>query len=309
MKRVIEYSSENHIGQSVRQLLKDNGYSRHLLTFLKKHEASVMLSSCGNISPVYLNHILKQGEIVIVSINEDASSKNIAPVNIPIDIVYEDEDIIIINKPSDMPIHPSINNHDNTLANALSYYFKEKGEDFIYRCITRLDRDTTGLTLIAKNPLSAALLSGNPSSINKTYLAICDGIPDKKGSIDVPIARKCDSAIERIADYGGEEAHTEYELLSTISLNTDGKALSYSLVKINLLTGRTHQIRVHFKYIGHPLPGDFLYNPDYKIINRQALHCACLSITHPISHKEMTFTSPLPKDMSKYFNQNTLPGV
>ena len=212
-----------------------------------------------------------------------------------LDIVYEDEDILIINKPAGMPIHPSQGNYDNTLANACAWYFKEKDEPFVYRCINRLDRDTTGLLIIARHLYSASLLSAMMArrEIHREYLALATGIVPEDGTITAPIARKEGSTIERMVDFKhGEYACTHYRRLSIT--NTDPV---YSLVALKLDTGRTHQIRVHMNYIGHPLPGDFLYNPDYSHISRQALHSHHLRFQHPITGEEMHFTAPVPEDM------------
>lgn len=180
------------------------------------------------------------------------SSDHIVPRPLPFPVVYEDEDLLVVNKPADMPIHPSQGNYENTLANAAAWYFKEKGESFVYRCINRLDRDTTGLLILARHAYSAALLSRMVSArqIKREYLAVVRGTPDVSGIIDAPIGRKEGSTIERRVDFEhGEPARTHYELLYS-----EG---GYSLVRLRLDTGRTHQIRVHMKYLGHPLPGDF----------------------------------------------------
>ena len=166
--------------------------------------------------------------------------------------------------------------------------------------MNRLDRDTSGLVLIAKNMLSAAGLSLQQQArqIHRTYLAVVEGIIPESGTIDLPIARKEDSIIERCVDtLQGEHAITHYQRLSTVSL--DG--CEYSLVQIQLETGRTHQIRVHMKAIGHPLPGDFLYNPNYKHIKRQALHSYRLEFIHPISGKALSFTQNIPTDFASLF--------
>ena len=228
---------------------------------------------------------------------EETPSENIIPVHLPLNIVYEDEDILLINKPADMPVHPSINNYDNTLANGIAYYYKLQGKPFVFRCINRLDRDTTGLLIIAKNALSASILSNQMKKreIHRTYLAIVSGIPEKEANtITAPIARKENSAIERCVDFmNGEHAVTHYQ---TVASKED-----YSLLKLSLETGRTHQIRVHAKYIGNPLLGDYLYNPDFSKIQRVALHSYRLNFMHPITEKLMSFSAPLPKDMADLF--------
>ena len=213
-------------------------------------------------------------------------------------LVYEDEDLLIINKPANMPIHPSMNHHEGTMANGLLYYFTQKGEAFTFRCINRLDRDTSGLTIVAKHLLSAGILSRQVSKheIKRTYRAICHGKTADSGIIDAPIARAADSTIERCVNFEtGEYAITHYKRIAY----DENKDLS--LLELRLETGRTHQIRVHLKHIGHPIIGDFLYNPDYRYCSRQTLHSYSLSFTHPITKKEMHFASPLPEDLKCIF--------
>lgn len=190
-----------------------------------------------------------------------------------------------------MPVHPSMGNYENTLANGIAWYFSQKGEDFVYRCINRLDRDTTGALILAKNPLSAAVLSVQMKrrQIRRTYLALVDGVLPESGVVDAPIARMEGSVITREVNFEtGESAVTHYERLAV--------GRYYSLAELHLETGRTHQIRVHMKYIGHPLPGDYLYHPDYRRIQRQPLHSFQLEFTHPITKEPMLFTAPVPED-------------
>ena len=202
-----------------------------------------------------------------------------------------------MNKPADLPVHPSLGHYEDTLANYCAWHYHNQ---LVFRCVNRLDRDTSGLVLIAKNMLSAAGLSLQQQAreIHRTYLAIVEGIIPEEGTIDLPIARKEDSIIERCVDGSrGECAITHYRRISTTCL--DG--CEYSLVQIQLETGRTHQIRVHMKAIGHPLPGDFLYNPNYRHIKRQALHSYRLEFTHPISGKALSFTQNIPSDFKSLF--------
>ena len=206
--------------------------------------------------------------------------------------VYEDDDILVVDKPADTPIHPSIGNYENTLANGIAWYFEQKGEPFVYRCINRLDRDTTGVLVLAKNPLSGALLSAQMKQrkIRRTYLALTDGIPPERGTISAPVARMDASVITREVNFErGETAVTHYERLAVNN--------GYALVELHLDTGRTHQIRVHMQSIGHPLVGDFLYNPHALREERPLLHSWRLAFTHPVSGDEVYFTAPVPADM------------
>lgn len=283
--------------QKISGFLKEKGYSRQNLVDLRKDEQAI----CLNGTYVHMNHMLAEGDVLTVWIRETENSGQIRPVKLPFAIVYEDEDLLVINKPAGMPVHPSRGNPENSLGNALAWYFKEQGVPFVFRCINRLDRDTTGALILAKNPLSAAILSVQMKKrqILRTYLALVDGLLPDSGTINAPIARMEGSVITREVNFGtGESAITHYERLAA------GK--EYSLAELHLETGRTHQIRVHMKYIGHPLPGDYLYNPDYRRINRQPLHSYQLEFTHPITGKVMLFTAPLPIDFISAFYSNPL---
>lgn len=288
-KRTLQYRiTESDTYSNIHELLKAHGYSSTVIRHLKETENGIQRN--GVWSRVY--EPLCSGDTVTILLTEEASSENIVPTPLPLDIVYEDEDLLIINKPAGMPIHPSQGNYDNTLANACAYYFQQKGEPFTYRCINRLDRDTTGLLIIARHAYSASLLSSMVAKreIHREYLALATGLVPDSGVIEAPIARVDGSTIEREVNFEtGEFARTHYRRLEYKN--------GYSLVSLKLDTGRTHQIRVHMKYIGHPLPGDFLYNPDYSVIRRQALHSYRLTFTHPITGKELQFTAPLPDDM------------
>lgn len=289
MKRTINYSiPTEYNGCTLLSFLKVQQYSSPIITHLKRTENGILLN--GEWARV--RDILHTGDNLTINLIETTSSENIVPAKLPLNIIYEDEDILVINKSSNMPIHPSQGNYDNTLANAVAHYFYQKGESFTYRCINRLDRDTTGLLILAKHMLSASILSNMVQNheIHREYLAVATGTVDPEGTIIAPIGRVDGSTIERQVDTErGEYACTNYKTL----LAKNG----YSLVLLQLETGRTHQIRVHMKHIGHPLPGDFLYNPDYSIINRQALHSHKLSFKHPITLENMEFVADLPDDM------------
>ncbi len=291
MKRTFDYiiPTEYH-GCTLLSFLKFQQYSSPIITHLKRTKNGILLN--GEWGRV--RDILREGDNLTINLLETDSSKNIVPVNLPLDIVYEDEDILVVNKASNMPIHPSQGNYDNTLANAIAHYFHQKGESFTYRCINRLDRDTTGLLIVAKHMHSASILSNMVQSreIHREYLAIATGSTPESGTIIAPIGRVSGSTIERCVNYeNGEYACTNYKTILTQN--------GYSLVSLQLETGRTHQIRVHMKHIGHPLPGDFLYNPDYSAIKRQALHSYKLSFNHPITAEKMEFVADLPDDMRK----------
>lgn len=293
MNRKLLYPiSQTDNGKTVFQFLKEQGFSRHMLIELKKHENSIQRNGIW----LYERDILHTGDTLLVTLNETGCSKGILPVELPFSVVYEDEDILVVNKPSGMPTHPSMDNYDNTLANTVLMYYKKQGIPFTFRCLNRLDRDTSGLTVIAKNALSSAVLSSSlrMRQVHRRYIAIVSGITPDFGTIDAPIARKNTSVIEREVNFTrGEHAVTHYRRIAERN--------GLSLVDLQLETGRTHQIRVHMKYIGHPLIGDFLYNPDFGQISRQALHAAELSFVHPVKKEPLSFAAPLPSDMQALF--------
>ena len=260
----------------------------------------------------WLKATLHEGDELTCNILETESGENVVETELPLSIVYEDEDLLVIDKSAGMPIHPSMGHYDDTLANALCFYTHHvlNFDTYVNRIINRLDKNTSGLLISAKNMLSAARLGDfvRERSIHRQYIAICQGdvrdclkhYPSAHEGYDMtisaPIARKDASVIERVVDFAtGDPATTHVKPL----LYDSEKDLS--LVALKLETGRTHQIRVHMKHIGHPLIGDFLYNPDYRYIKRQALHSRKLSFKHPISGEPMSFTAALPEDMQALF--------
>lgn len=294
MERILNYHiTEDADSLRVEQYLRRRGFSYQNLTQLKKMPESILINGVWS----YMRTPLHSGDILTVHIRETESSPNIPPVEFPLDIVYEDEDIIVVNKPAGMPVHPSLNNYRNSLANALMYYYQQQGKPFIFRCTNRLDRDTSGLTVIAKHMVSSSILSSMTArhEIEREYLAVVRGsVVPSSGTIDAPIGRTGSSLIERKIDFEhGERAVTHYHVVK--------EANGHSLVSLILETGRTHQIRVHMKYIGFPLAGDYLYNPDMEYIQRQALHSCRLSFQHPITGKHMELTADLPEDMGRIF--------
>ena len=293
MERIIEYSiSESTNPVTVLDFLKREGFSRHILSSMKNSPNTIILNGERGFG----RSVLTSGDHLVITIPETETGENIIRTEMDLKILYEDEDILVINKPAAMPVHPSMGNYENTLANGIAWYFAEKGEDFVYRCINRLDRDTTGALILAKNPLSAAILSVQMKNrqIRRTYLALVDGLLPESGTIDAPIARMEGSVITREVNFEtGETAVTHYERLAV--------GREYSLAELHLETGRTHQIRVHKKYIRHPIPGDYLYNPDYRKIQRQPLHSYQLEFTHPVTKKAMLFTAPVPEDFISAF--------
>lgn len=292
MDRTIDYIiGKEADGLRIAQFLRRKGYSRQNLATIKQMPDSTLVDG----APAYMNQYLRAGCRLTVRIRETGVSEKIVPVHLPLDIMYEDGDIVVVNKPAGMPIHPSVNNYTNTMANALAWYYKEQGKPFIFRCSNRLDRDTSGLTVVAKHLVSAGILSAMTAdkTLGREYLAIVSGhVTPPAGTVRAPLARSGTSIVERMVDFArGEEAVTHYETL--------GQYGPHSLVRLKLETGRTHQIRVHMQYLGFPLIGDYLYNPDMRYISRQALHSHRLSFPHPMTGEPMEFTAPLPEDMKR----------
>ena len=276
--RIINFEiTEKDDKKPIRTFLQEFGVSASLLTKLKHTENGITKNG------VFSKTIeeLSTGDTLTIKIENSGSIAR--PMCIDIEIPYEDEDIIVLNKPPLMPVHESRNHIGDTLSNFVAYHC---GENMAFRAVYRLDRDTSGLVLVAKNELAAAKLAGK---IKKDYYAVVDGTIENDGIVDAPIARCGDSIIKRKVDENGETAITEY-----FPIKSNGNA---TLVKFNLKTGRTHQIRVHMEHIGHSLLGDKLYGGDCSVISRQALHCKDIYFTHPITEKPMHITCDFPNDM------------
>ena len=288
MTRIIKYKIDDEKDQVlIKEFLKKRGYSSKIISLIKRTENGITVDG----KYVFVTHRLTTGNELIIKVLDEKPSETIVKKDIPIDIIYEDEDLLVLNKQAGIAVHPSMGHFDTSLANGVMNYFDE---DFVFRCINRLDKNTSGLLIIAKNKLSSAILSDmiKDRDIQREYLAICKGdFPFKTGKIDAPIARVDGSTIEReVSMENGATAITNYN--KVICKN------GYSLINLTLETGRTHQIRVHLKHIGYPLVGDFLYNPDYDVTDRHALHSYKLQFNHPITKQKMTFTQELPHDMS-----------
>lgn len=297
MERTLIFTiTKEHTGLTILEYLKKQGFSSQNIIELKKMHRSVLIDDQW----MHMNYKLHENEILEIHIQETESNDKILPVNLPFPILYEDEDLVVINKPANMPIHPSQNNYNNTLANAAAYYYEElQHTPFVFRCINRLDKDTTGLTILAKNMYSANVLAGQMQrrEIKRLYLALLDGTLEKQyGTICSPIGRKSGSTIERQIDFEqGDSAITHYCRLKEFE--------GYTLAAFQLETGRTHQIRVHMASINAPLIGDTLYNHKLSatFLPRQALHAYRISFTHPVTGKRMKFTAPIPEDMTSFF--------
>lgn len=233
---------------------------------------------------------LDKGDVVSLLMEDEI--ENILPEKMEIDIVYEDYDLLILNKSANMVVHPTKSYQTNTLSNGIAYYFKETNIKKKIRFVNRLDMDTTGILIVAKNSFShqQMALQFENNSIEKKYLAVVQGIiEDDEGLIDLPIGREEDKSIRKMVTEDGQEALTKYKVLERYNMAT--------LVEVQIFTGRSHQIRVHMDYISHPIIGDSLYNMRSEYINRQALHSYYLKANHPRTKNQIEFKASMPLDM------------
>ena len=286
-------------GKTVLEILKGElDFSSSLITFLKQRDRGIVLNG----ERVTVRKAVKTGDVLELEYLDEktvAEESDILPVNIPIDIIYEDSDIIVVNKSGHMPTHPSHNHQKDTLANALRFYFDSKDVPFIFRAVNRLDNNTSGIVLIAKNRLAAAKLSREISDrrIHKSYLAVLNGCPSPEmGEICAPIKRSEGSIITREIHEDGAYSLTKYRTIYSNDM--------FSLVEAAPITGRTHQLRLHFSHVGHPICGDTLYGYPSRYISRQALHAYRISFTHPTTQKVMTVYAKPPKDFVKLLTES-----
>ncbi|WP_017754652.1 RluA family pseudouridine synthase [Calidifontibacillus oryziterrae] len=286
IQRVI---TEEHNGMLIREFLfKELGISRRALTDIKFSGGDILI----NDNHVTVRERLNVGDLVTVKFPPEQRNESIIPENIPLNIVYEDEYILVIDKEPYMATIPSREHPNQTVANGLQYYYDEIGLAATIHIVNRLDRDTSGLLIVAKNRHVHHLFSleQKQGTIDRQYEAIVHGIiEEKNGIINAPIGRKQTSIIEREVRADGQLAVTHYEVVRTFNNRT--------WVALKLETGRTHQIRVHMAHIGYPLLGDVLYGGTQQLITRQALHSKSLQFYHPLLKENVQFTAPLPEDM------------
>ena len=256
--------------------------SARTLAKLKRVEGAILLNSnkARAVDPV------KKGDKISIDIPSGVSD-GVTAVELPIDIVYEDKYLVVINKPPFMPVHPTKVHQLDTLANALCFYAKQRGEQYTFHAVNRLDRNTSGLVIVAKDRHTASIMSQN--EITKHYTAFVMGEIADKGTVNEPIELSENSKIVRTVTPEGKPSVTHYEPLE----NKDG----FTVLKLVLETGRTHQIRCHMSHIGHPLLGDDLYGGSMSKINRHALHCGFISFNHPINDEFIEISADLPDDM------------
>ena len=236
-----------------------------------------------------------QGQVLSVQLSDPERRSGILPAPGPVDIVFEDRDVIVLNKAPGLSVHPGPGHFSDTLGNFLLYYYDQSGQDCDFHPVHRLDRGTSGLMVAAKHPHAQEVLKNqlHTEDFRREYLAVCEGVPAPlSGTIDAPLGPKPGSLVEQMVREDGKSARTHYRVRE----EKNGRALLH----LKLDTGRTHQIRVHMAHLGHPLTGDFLYGTeDQNLIPRPALHSAFLSFRHPISGEKLDFSLPLPEDMER----------
>lgn len=298
-------------GKTVLDYIKSLSLSSKMVKYLKYKENGIMVNG----SRVTVRYVLKCGDKLSLALDDTESSKTATPSKLPLDIVYEDGDIIVVNKPPFMPTHPSHGHHDDTLANALAYYYQSRGIPFVFRPINRLDRNTSGLVIVAKNKIAAGKMTEHMKAkrIKKSYIALLkgqlDSPPDvaihngeEMGIIDRHLHRTAKSIIVREVcspdSPDADSAVTYYKIINSNSICTEVEAFP--------ITGRTHQLRVHFASLGHPIIGDDLYGENDPFIDRHALHAHTLEFPL-VSGETIKLSAPLPIDIlstkSNYFNE------
>ena len=304
-ERVIYKISAEENGKTVKEILRYGvGLSLAFTKQLKFLENGIMLNG----KRVTVRAKVCEGDVLFLATEDVEKDGILTPTPLPLDIAYEDEYIVLPSKSAQMPTHPSHNHRGDTLADALAYKYQEEGKPFVFRAISRLDRNTSGILLIAKDRISASHLSSamKNGDIEKKYIAVLDGEPDDdEGTIDTYIKREAESIIfRRVCDAseGGDRAITKYTVLA--------RKNGYSLVLASPITGRTHQLRVHFAHIGAPILGDDMYGEASPLIDRHALHALSLTFPHPHTQERMTLCAPPCEDISRLismlFDSSTL---
>lgn len=282
--RTIQYIVEpQEDGRRVGSYLRGvAGISNRLLVDLKKTDYGIR---CNGVHVRVIDRV-HAGDQLCITIDDHPKEYLAAPIQVP--ILYEDEDLLIYNKPAGMASHQSRRNQTDSLGNAFAWYCQQKGLSISFRPVSRLDKDTSGIVLVAKNQHAASQLNG---TADKRYTAVvCGRMEEDFGTVEAPIRRINEVYTKRMVAPDGQPAKTDWKVLA--------RGEEYSLVELKLYTGRTHQIRVHMSHIGHPLAGDDLYGGDLKIIPRQALHCGWAGFHHPVTGAWVEVAAPLPQDMA-----------
>ncbi|MCR5485089.1 MAG: RluA family pseudouridine synthase [Clostridiales bacterium] len=287
MPRIIDYTVPDSFDGSklFRFLRGEVGMSYSLMTSLKQTDSAIKING-QNARTI---DRISSGDTVTVTIPFGKCTA--VPTQHELDIVYRDEDVLVIYKPPDIAMHPSHGHAADTLANAAAYYLQSIGHSGAFKAVGRLDKGTSGIVICALNRLSASILSGK---VDKTYIALCEGKITENGTVDMPIIRPDPDKTTRACSENGERAITHYEVVESFENAT--------LLRLKLDTGRTHQIRVHMAYIGHPLLGDTLYGNKLSFPDHHLLHCETAAFIHPVTKEYLEFSAPMPEDFKKILN-------
>ena len=275
---------------NIKDVLKNHFNMSDKLIAKLKREKKIFLNN----ENVYVTKLLNCNDILKIDLNFEEDSDNIIPTKINLNILYEDEWLLIVDKPPFLPVHPSCNYYNNNLSSGIKYYYLSKKLNFMIRPVNRLDKDTSGIVVFAKSQYiqEALIKQMKTNNFKKEYIAILEGNLEQDFiRVNAPICRKENSIIERQVSDVGAVSITDFYVLKRYSKNT--------LVKCNLLTGRTHQIRLHSKHIGHSILGDSLYGKKSDLINRQALHSNKIEFIHPITKKQIIINSQTPEDIKR----------
>lgn len=286
-------------------IVKNNQFTINHILQNELQISSRLLYKLIRLKKIYLNGFLcdtrkkvLENDVISIDFNYEEDNSNIVPTKMNLNIIYEDDWLLIVNKPAGIAIHPSILHYSDTLSNGIRFYFDSISLNKKIRPVNRLDSDTSGLVVFAKCEYiqECLILQMKNHIFQKEYFAICEGNFDVISDIiSLPIARKENSIIERCISKDGQMSITHYEVLKQFN--------DFALVKCILETGRTHQIRVHLSAIGNPLIGDSLYGSSSNLINRQALHCYVLKFSHPITKENLEFFGELPSDLKKLLKE------
>lgn len=283
---------------NIKEILKCHfEISERLLAKLKRNQKILL-----NGKPSYINALVKNNDSILIDLDFEEENENIIASKMDLNVLFEDEAMLILNKPFNCPVHPSILHFEDSLSNGVKYYFNSNKLHKKTRPVNRLDKDTSGIVIFAKNEYIQENLikQMKTNTFKKEYLSILEGhLETTSGTISAPISRKDGSIIEREINPIGDYAITHYELIKNFTKNDQ----KLSLVKFILETGRTHQIRLHSKYIGHPILGDSLYGRASNLISRQALHAYKITFIHPVSKKKITIETDLPEDMQNIISK------
>lgn len=293
----LRYININTEYKTIKDVVKNEFNISHRLTTKIKFDNKILLNNL----PCSINDTININDEIVIDLDYEEDNTNIVPLNFPLDILYEDDWFLIVNKPPKIAVHPSSQHFSTSLSSAVKFYFDSINLKKKIRIVNRLDMDTSGVVIFAKNEyIQECLIKQMQENIfSKEYISVIDGILKfKEGTINEPIARKEFSIIERCVSINGDPSITHYKVLEEHD--------TFSIVHFELETGRTHQIRVHSSYIGHPIIGDTLYGSESNLINRQALHSFRVKFIHPVFHTTLNILAPIPGDIANLISDKLL---